>query len=347
MDKKHPGMPFLSSIGFSITTKCPVTCPHCIVEAGPYRTDEMSCADAEKWIHESAEYRNGYIRSIVFTGGEPFLDRQRLERLLTCAESCRLVPAIVTNAFWAGSISDARVALSRLPQIRMLVISTDQFHQRSIPLSHVKNAVQAAEELGLKYNIATTFVDEHDLRYREIIGNLKTIVDPSLIRESAVFPAGRAAVTIKPDTYVTTKEYPAGPCTGADFPTVFPDGRIIGCMGMLADVPTDHPLLFGNLREDRLARILDKAETNIALHILRIWGPARLLEILDEKGVRVSLAGPFLKNGYCTLCHVLLVDKQLRNGVRTLAKDPELVKMVSYARVYFLNEPAMVDAMSR
>jgi len=33
----------------------------------------------------------------------------------------------------------------------------------------------------------------------------------------------------------------------------------------------DHPLYFGNLREQSLAALLDAAETNVALHMLRVW----------------------------------------------------------------------------
>lgn len=34
-------LPFLCHIGLVITYKCQVACPHCLLEAGPQRTEEM------------------------------------------------------------------------------------------------------------------------------------------------------------------------------------------------------------------------------------------------------------------------------------------------------------------
>lgn len=334
-------MPFLSSIGLSITARCPVACAHCIIEAGPFRQDEMSPTDAEMWIRQAAAYRDGFIRSIVITGGEPFFNRNLLENVLRYAESNGLIPVVVTNAFWADTRSGAMETLRRLPQIRMLAISTDLYHRRSIPLAYIKNAVSAAEEMGLKYNIAICFVDEREPRYLEFITQLEQIVDPCFIKAYPVYPAGRAKKTINPQCFVTSDEYPAGPCTGADFPTIFPDGRVIGCMGMLMDLPEMHPLLYGNLREKSLQQILDQAEMNVALHIMRIWGPGRLLEMLRARGLHGKISGPFMKNGHCILCYALRLDDQLRDGVQALAQDPEMINRVAYARVYYLNETTM------
>jgi hypothetical protein len=338
-------MPFLSSIGLSITTRCPVACAHCIVEAGPKRRDEMSLADAEVWIRQAATYRRGYIRSIVITGGEPFFSRGLLERILQCSESNGLVPAVVTNAYWAGTRSDARDALSRLPQIRMLAISTDIYHQRSIPLGYINNAVSAAEEMGIRYNIATCAVDERDPRYLDLLDQLCGFVDKSLIKEYPVFPAGRAKKTIRPSSFVKSDEYPPGPCTGADFPTIFPDGRVVGCMGMLMELPDTHHLLYGNLHTTPLEKVLDTAEMNVALHFLRIWGPAKFVEMLKARGLQDHLQGPYLKKGYCLLCHKLLSDELLRDEVNTFVQDPVIIDKVAFARVYYLNEAEMAQRL--
>jgi organic radical activating enzyme len=339
------GMPFLSSIGFSITARCPVACPHCIVEAGPRRTEEMALADACDWMEQAAAYRDGYIKSIIFTGGEPFFNRTQLEEFLACAVSCGLVPAVVTNAFWASSLREARATLRSLPQIRMLTVSTDLYHERSIPFEYVINAITAAGELGVMCNAAVCFLDEDEPSYREFRERLNAVLDERLIRTSAIFPAGRALQTIDPGRFVRTGEPPAAPCTGADFPTVFPDGRVVGCMGILTDLPAGHPLLLGHLGEKPLDQILDAAEMNTALHILRVWGPGRLIRMLREAGLGRGLPRDYLKHGYCDLCYALLSDEGLMAGLLKVTGDPETVEKVAYARYYFLRETAMIERL--
>jgi MoaA/NifB/PqqE/SkfB family radical SAM enzyme len=54
MSQQAEGMPFLESLGLSVTTRCPVACSHCIVEAGPRRTEEMSAEDVGEWLRQAA-----------------------------------------------------------------------------------------------------------------------------------------------------------------------------------------------------------------------------------------------------------------------------------------------------
>jgi len=123
-------MPFLACLGLSITARCPVACSHCIIEASPKRKEEMSAADAERWLRLAASYGNGRIQSVVVTGGEPFYNLSLLQEVLGSAQRNGLVPAVVTNAFWARDATEAVAVLEGLPQIRMLSISADAYHRR-------------------------------------------------------------------------------------------------------------------------------------------------------------------------------------------------------------------------
>jgi organic radical activating enzyme len=340
------GIAFLSSIGFSITAACPIACPHCIIEAGPHKREHMSLVDAERWMRQAAAYRGGHIQSIIFTGGEPFFHRELLAELLARAESCGLVPAVITNAFWASSLAVAITTLQRLPQIKLLSVSTDAYHQRFIPLDHVQHALRAAQALGIKHNAAICFDDDSEPAYRESRRALTDVVDPTLIRTSPIIPAGRAAWRIRPDRFARTSVPPAGPCRAADFPTVFPDGRLIGCMGIVTELPPGHPLRLGHLQAQSLDHILDEAETNVALQILRVWGPGRLLAMLEEAGCGAMLPKAYLKHGSCDLCYALLSDDGLRGKVTSLTAAAE-VEETAYGLLYYLNEGTMLARMNQ
>ena len=307
----------------------------------------MTVEDAQDWMRQAAAYRNGYIRSVVLTGGEPFFNQALLGSLLDCASSCGLVPAVVTNAFWASSPGQAVKVLKKLPQIRMLSISSDAYHQKAIPLKNVRNAVSAAKELGVSHNLAVCFEDETNPEFLRLKGDLEQIVEDRLIRLSSVFPAGRARKTLKLDRQIFRDEPAPGPCLGAEFPTAFPDGRVIGCMALLTELPPGHPLNLGSLREKSLAQILDGAETNVALHLLRVWGPRLLAELLTDAGFKDRLPQKYISHGYCDLCYALLDDNELTAGLARLTDDRELAEQTAHARQQYLKEEEMIRLLSR
>ena len=70
--------PFLSTIGFMLTYRCTVACPHCIVKAGPNRKEEMNIEHCLSWLGQARNYRNGHIYGLALTGGEPFYNLENL-----------------------------------------------------------------------------------------------------------------------------------------------------------------------------------------------------------------------------------------------------------------------------
>jgi MoaA/NifB/PqqE/SkfB family radical SAM enzyme len=339
----EPG--FLENLGFLITYRCQVACPHCIVGAGPHRTEEMATEDIFAWLDQAAAYRNGRIRTACFTGGEPFYDVEKLGRICLQAVSRGIVPTAVTNAFWAETPRKAVETLEKLPALRVISVSTDAHHLAKIPFDRVENALNAARELGLNYNVAVCTEDVNDPRHMGLMERLERIVSRSRISTVITFPVGRAAGFVNIARYAMTDELPKGACPSAHTPVVFPDGRVSACIGPVIDLHVRHPLLLGNLREQALARILDAAEMNVALHIIRVWGPAKLYEMLDERGFGGRLPRRFVKDSICNLCYSIMSDEGLREAVADLERDSRLAQKTAYARQYYLSETTMVEAM--
>ena len=169
MELNPPEIPFLSNIGFMLTYKCTIACPHCIVEAGPHRTEEMLLEDCLDWIEQARSYRAGHIQGLALTGGEPFYSLDRLERISAHAAALGFTISVVSNAFWATSRDAALEALAQLPAISMISLSTDVYHQVSIPFECIKHATAAARELGMLYNIAVCTDAEDDPQYQRIL----------------------------------------------------------------------------------------------------------------------------------------------------------------------------------
>jgi MoaA/NifB/PqqE/SkfB family radical SAM enzyme len=340
-----PEMPFLRNIGFILTYRCQVACPHCIIEAGPHRKEEMLLNDAFNWIQQVASYRNSYIKVLSLTGGEPFYNIDALKRISEFGAKSGLLISVVTNAFWAFTEAEAMRTLKEIPAIKMLAISTDVHHQESIPFERVKNAVSAAKECNIPYNIAVCTESEEDIAYKKILNKLEEITEKDTINTAVTFPAGRALNKVSMLKYQTTEEPPISACSAGSSPIVFPDGRVIACIGPVIELKSSHPLILGNLHENSLQEILDSAETNSILHAIRIWGPKKLISLIKDAGLDAYLPERYIKDSVCNACYKLMSNSRIIAFLFQLDRDVEFKRKVAYARVYYLKETKMVELL--
>jgi organic radical activating enzyme len=343
MDTNPPELPFLSNVGFMLTYKCTIACPHCIVEAGPHRKEEMRLAHSLAWIEQASTYRYGHVKGLALTGGEPFYNLETLAQISAHGQALGLIVSVVTNAFWATTRPAALSVLSKLPAVRMLSISTDVYHQKSIPFDHIKNAVWAARELGRAYNIAVCTDNEEDQQYQKIIEDLEAIDEADRTRVSITFPVGRAQKRARHFSYRTASEPTVSACSMASSPVVFPNGNVIGCIGPVLTLPPTHPLFLGNLRQESLSEILDRAELNPVLHTIRIWGPHKLVSLLRQNGFDALIPKEFICNCICDVCYKLLSDERIVGALESILQNEQTRQTIAYARLYYLNETTMAE----
>ena len=336
-------MPFLRNIGFLLTYKCQVSCPHCILEAGPHRKEEMQISDAFEWIRQISDYRNGYVRVLSLTGGEPFYNKRNLREIATFGERNGLFVSVVTNAFWASTQRKAVGILKELRAIKLISISTDIYHLESIPFERVENAIMGARKLGIPYTVSVCTENETDRAYKELLDKLSGITEKDTILTAITFRAGRALKNLNASNYETSENPPASACSAASSPVIFPDGRVVACIGPVIDLAFPHPLVLGNLRESTLHEILETAESNPILHAIRIWGPRKLISMIKETELNQYLPERYIKDSVCNACYCLVSNSKIIEFLDQLAKDSEFHQKVAYARAYYLNETRMIE----
>ncbi len=344
MDEQTAPTPYLENIGFFLTYKCQVACPHCLVQSGPHRTEVMTEDNVLDWIAQAAEY-GGRLKSINFTGGEPFFDIRLFRKICRFTMSKGLFPTSVTNAHWASTYDRAVEVLESFPELLFLQISADEYHQKCIPLERVKNAVLAAQKLKLVCTVVICTDHEDSLEYKKIITPLLEIMDPKHITTITTFPSGRASQLADSMQYSMTDIPPTGACGGAATPVIFPDGRVVPCMGPIFNLRENHPLLLGNLFQSTLKEILDSMETHPILHFLRTWGPSKIYDLLKERGYGAQLQDTFVKGNICILCKNLMVNPSLKAGLLELFRDKDLVEAVACGRAHYLKETEMMERL--
>lgn len=142
-----------TSAGLMLSYFCPAQCACCYVFSGPNAGEaatEMSVEDALD--HWAAILRLGGEKGKVhLTGGEPFGDFERLERILqgACEKHLGGLEKIETNAYWCTDEKVVRERLGRLKELGLerLQISTDVYHQEYVPMERVELAVRIAREV--------------------------------------------------------------------------------------------------------------------------------------------------------------------------------------------------------
>lgn len=343
MDTNPPELPFLSNIGLMLTYRCTIACPHCIVEAGPHRREEMRLEHSLAWIEQASTYRGGHIKGLALTGGEPFYNLENLAQISAYGRALGFIVSAVTNAFWASTKDMALSVLSRLPAIQMISISTDVYHQKSIPFDYIKNAVWAARELGRLYNIAVCTDNEEDQQYQKIIEDLRAIGEADRIRVSITFPVGRAQKRARYFNYRTAPEPTVAACSMASSPVVFPDGKVSACIGPLLTLPPMHPMFLGNLYRETLSEVLDRSELNPVLHTIRAWGPQKLVSLLKQHELDALLPKEYICNCLCDVCYKLLSDERIVSALESILQDEQIRQTIAYARLYYLNETTMAE----
>jgi MoaA/NifB/PqqE/SkfB family radical SAM enzyme len=343
--KKRYNKSFLQSIGLILSYKCPVRCSHCISNSGPDRKEEVPLEDAFDWIQQIAKYRNGHIKTLCLTGGEPFYDIGRLEKVVKFAKDCGLEVSVVTNCFWADTLTKAVDILNKLP-IKMLAISADVYHQKFIPLERVKNAILAAQKLKIPYRVQMCTENEDDVEYKRMYKKLLEITEENRIKTSIILPAGRAADEIDMSKFQISNEPANRACFGLH-PIICPEGEIIACAARSIELSPSHPFFLGNLYENSLEEILDRAEINPILHVVRIWGPQKFISLAKEAGLEQYIPKEYIKNNMCHTCYTLMYNPKIAKYFAHLTNDERFITKIAYARAYYLGETTALELLHR
>jgi organic radical activating enzyme len=335
-------IPFLGTVGVMLTYKCSIACPHCIVQAGPHRTEEMTVSNALQWLDDIAAYDHRCVKGVSLTGGEPFYNPELVQQICRRATEHGLIISIVTNAFWADTRENALRVLSQLEGLHFLSLSTDADHQLFIGIENIRNAIWAARKLGLEYNVAMTMESEQDPAFKELLDNLLDIVEPENIQSTITIPAGRSLLGDSERSWSFSPDPSQAACSMASYPILFPNGDVIACIGPPITFKKPHPLYLGNLNGETLQAIFDRANGDALLHAIRVFGPAELLAALNADPTFPPIRHQYVAELACDVCIKLFSDPEVVARLEALKGDPSFKEKVAYGRLYYLAEDAML-----
>ncbi len=176
----------LTGVHILLTYSCTFECDHCFVWGSPRQKGVLTLSQIDDILGQAREIQS--VRTIYFEGGEPFLYAPVLYRAVARARDLGFAVCIVSNAYWATAVEDARVWLEPLAgSIESLSVSRDAFHGAD---DQADCARTAASSLDIPIG-QISVVDPQEAR-RHNSGQLPSNT------EVAVMFRGRAAATLAP-----------------------------------------------------------------------------------------------------------------------------------------------------
>jgi radical SAM protein with 4Fe4S-binding SPASM domain len=162
-DGFHLNTPALAWV--ELTRRCDLACPHCYIDGGAARPDEMT---TERWRGILDEMAEMGVWAVAFTGGEPTLHPDFIE-LVHHARSRDLLVGIATHGLF---LTDE--LLGNLPRDGVIIsVSIDDLHKghngRESTAERAQGAIMRAQSHGFLTNVMTN-------THRENIGGLADLM---------------------------------------------------------------------------------------------------------------------------------------------------------------------------
>lgn len=298
------------TISLFLTVRCSSRCRHCGAWETQAARGDMTTDEITRLVAMMKEVPA--VTAVGLSGGEVFVVRDLLSHAVSELRKASIPYTFTTNAYWAKDLETARELLSDFTDTVGIGFSTDQFHQEYIPVGRVINAVRAAVELSIPYNVRVTMAADDD--EKKIMKDLidAGLPNPDVVGFAPVMYLGQAKDRISPEEF--PDDNPRRPCLSLRTPFVFSGGALYACCGEAGNIPGEHPLYLGNVFTDGLLSLIEKYDTDPLLQAVYTIGPRAMWELLEEEPGDEREA--LLLRSPCGTCRLLFEDEARTERVR-------------------------------
>lgn len=290
-----------------LTSRCNALCTHCTTSCGPRVKQYLSDEDIARVMSEAAGIEDGVPLRFHLTGGEPFLDFERLLNTVSIGARLKGSVSVVTNAFWAKSESVARDKLEALQAtgLSLMGVSVSRFHQQYVPLENARIALKTAADLGLETQLKGA-VTMSDLVPGGLLAEWQSKLDADVIDIFPVIPYLREGAELPDSEYYREDGLPPDRCP-SEILCVESDGAARSCCGSGV---SGSFLSLGSVRDDDIATLHRRLEHSGKQRILREQGPIAFARGAIDAGLKNLLRSQYA--GPCDLCAHVASDPKLR-----------------------------------
>lgn len=291
------------TLAFALTKRCTAACEICCFSSCPTDKETLNLDRVKQYIEESKDIEE--IKTIAFTGGEPFLLYDDLLELVSKARNAGKRVNAITNAFWANTESIALEKLGALKSqgLNFLSLSFDSYHEKYVDVNNVRNVLRAATDLNIPTAISIVKVKNENIGH--IVDRLGDAIYTSDIKVAPCLPSGRAAVNFSIDDFDRTINVDTCKCEYGGNLVVLYDGKVYPCCSQAV---VDMDLSVGNFNELNLHEVMKLLKNNALLYFLR---NANFSFYVDYAREKLKMDVPNKVVSPCELCSILFKDNKV------------------------------------
>ena len=269
----------------------------------------------KKFIDEMSKINT--VRVITFSGGEPTLVFDKLIYGIRYASSKGFITRLVTNAWWAKIVDDAKRYIEKLKESGLQEINTsyDDYHAKFIKIDNIANLVREALRNGLRIAIGTITLRNsyyNSTRVKKELAEKLNMSIEELDRQVFFIEDQPTPVGLASNLYATNKQLldlnrqkvNLGCPNILSAIALMPNGDIKACCGHAIFQQREDFLLLGNilsLNEGELERIIRGAQRNLLYAWLFFRGPRRILKQVTGKDYKLA--------SICHGCAIMINNK--------------------------------------
>jgi MoaA/NifB/PqqE/SkfB family radical SAM enzyme len=201
--------------GVLLSYKCTSECRHCMYACSPrWAGDWISEEDLRKVLIELSDRilpspfgadRIGVNYGLHFTGGEPFLNFDLLQKAVRIAHDLQIPSTFVeTNGFWCVKDDDAREKLTKLKDAGLhgILVSVNPFILEQVPFERTDRAIRIGREIFHGNLMTYQELFHNQFERLDIKGTLsfeeymRRADSQGLLKNMELLPMGRAAYAL-------------------------------------------------------------------------------------------------------------------------------------------------------
>lgn len=283
------------TLTLQITYKCNAECDICVCNCNNKYNSRMNLDDAYRYIDEA--FNIDTFENLAITGGEPFLFYDDLKKICSKAHEKNISITISTNGFWATNYEKAYEMMKELELLGVtsLYISVDEYHNKYVPYTRIKNIIDASYRLKMRLDIHAV-VTKNSTKISDVIREIDIKATGIKFTQWSCSCCGRAESNIDEDEFIYLSKTPRTKCGGLNTLTIDPDGNTYPCCGV---TNRSKHLIVPSAQKYSIEEIIELFNNNIYLKMFETYGTSWFLDNIDKFNLNVPI-----KEKYTSLCEL-------------------------------------------
>lgn len=300
-----------STLSLITTYKCTAQCTDCCFGCNPKRTEILELHQLTDYI-ERAIKAFPSIKIIVLTGGDCFLLKEDLYKLVKYISSKKLICRIVTNGFWAKTKEMALDIVSKLKDagLNEINFSTGDDHLEYVPIEFIKNGIIAAMSLNIdtlvniEYGINRSFDLKElteDIDIKQYLFPYRKISPLGIVNGLWMPFTEESLSKVQEKQLVLNTDKNTSKCENLfNTITITPNHRMVACCGLPA---TQIKYLdLGNARTEDIESLYNNQFNDFLKIWLYVEGPYKILLFIAKKIGKENVKELSLNTHTCFYC---------------------------------------------